>query len=107
MTSLLTDAVGAVVAQFGGSAADILAPKRGPARHAYLRAIAMYVYRCAEPAVEPTLTEVGRAFGRDRTTVRHALARVDTWRRESPTFRAQLTGAQQALAAQGYPGGVQ
>jgi chromosomal replication initiation ATPase DnaA len=67
----------------------------------------MYVYRKAEPVCVPCLTALGRTFGRDRTTVRHALSRVEVWKAKEPGFAKRLGDVQQRLAAEGYPGGVQ
>ncbi|MEO8651382.1 MAG: helix-turn-helix domain-containing protein [Hyphomicrobiaceae bacterium] len=49
-------------------------PTRGRSRVAFARQVAMYL---AHIAFGLTLTTVGRAFGRDRTTVSHACALVE------------------------------
>lgn len=49
-------------------------PTRGRSRVAFARQVAMYL---AHVAFGLTLTTVGRAFGRDRTTVSHACALVE------------------------------
>jgi chromosomal replication initiation ATPase DnaA len=49
-------------------------PTRGRSRVAFARQVAMYL---AHVSFGLTLTTVGRAFGRDRTTVAHACALVE------------------------------
>ena len=49
-------------------------PTRGRSRVAFARQVAMYL---AHITFGLTLTSVGRAFGRDRTTVSHACALVE------------------------------
>ncbi len=49
-------------------------PTRGRSRVAFARQVAMYL---AHVTFGLTLTDVGRAFGRDRTTVSHACALVE------------------------------
>lgn len=49
-------------------------PTRGRSRVAFARQVAMYL---AHISFGLTLTTVGRAFGRDRTTVAHACALVE------------------------------
>ena len=73
------------------------------------RAIAMYVYMKAEDIrvwEKPRWSEVGRAFNRDRTTVRHAFRRVHDWINNERNFALRLSQVQQRVAAIGYPGGV-
>lgn len=55
----------------------LLAPNRGNASVALARQIAMYL---AHVSCGLTLTEVGRQFGRDRTTVAHACEVVEELR---------------------------
>lgn len=57
---------------FGVSRYDIASPKRH-ARVAHPRQVAMHICRIMTPA---SLPEIGRHFGRDHTTVIHALAAV-------------------------------
>ena len=71
--------------EFGSRLSAILSPTRGLAPDARARAIAMAVYQCVSPRT-PNLSELGRVFERDRTTVRHALDRVDLWRGEAGDF---------------------
>lgn len=43
-----------------------------------------------------SLARVGAAFGRDRTSVAHALARVESWR-DDPRFDSALLQLEQAV----------
>lgn len=64
----------ATVAELGGELDDLLSTTRKHPEDAFRRAVAMYVYH--ELWGKDNLSETGRAFGRDRSTVRHALDRV-------------------------------
>lgn len=55
-------------------------PNRGEARLAFARQVAMYV---AHTGLGLSLTEIGRHFARDRTTVAHACRLVEE-RRDDP-----------------------
>lgn len=68
---------------------------RGPARAAFARQISMYL---AHVVCGLTLTEVGRVFGRDRTTVAHACGVVED-RRDDAAFDGRLTHLERAVAA--------
>ena len=61
-------------------------PTRGRSRVAFARQVAMYL---AHVTFGLTLTTVGRAFGRDRTTVSHACALVED-ARDNPQFDRTL-----------------
>jgi len=61
-------------------------PTRGRSRVAFARQVAMYL---AHVAFGLTLTTVGRAFRRDRTTVSHACALVED-ARDNPEFDRTL-----------------
>lgn len=61
-------------------------PTRGRSRVAFARQVAMYL---AHVTFGMTLTTVGRAFGRDRTTVSHACALVED-ARDDPEFDRTL-----------------
>jgi len=67
--------------------------RRGVSRTAFARQIAMYL---AHVVFGLTLTEVGAAFGRDRTTVRHACALVED-RRDQPGFELALAALEAGL----------
>ncbi|MBY0225394.1 MAG: chromosomal replication initiator DnaA [Hyphomicrobium sp.] len=62
---------------FGVLAEDFETVTRGRARIAFARQIAMYL---AHVACGQSLTDVGRIFARDRTTVAHACARIEDLR---------------------------
>jgi chromosomal replication initiation ATPase DnaA len=74
-------AIGAMVAAaLGLSASDITSDRRGAAEIAFARQVAMYL---AHTHLRMPLTEAGRLFHRDRTTVRHACRQVED-RRDDP-----------------------
>jgi hypothetical protein len=73
---LLTTVATEVAGEFGSKLSAILSPSRGHAEDARSRAIAMAAYRAVSPR-KLNFTELGKVFDRDRTTVRHALARFD------------------------------
>lgn len=74
---------------------ELSRPTRRQAPVAFGRQVAMYL---AHVALGLTLTEVGRLFGRDRTTAAHA-CRVVEDRRDDPAIDAQLTAIELAVAA--------
>lgn len=55
----------------------LLAGGRGPARHALARQLAMYL---SHVVLGHTLTDIGSAFGRDRSTASHACAKIEDMR---------------------------
>lgn len=67
--------------------------QRGKAPIAFARQVAMYL---AHIACGLSLTEVGRYFGRDRTTVAHACRLVEDWR-EDPDLDFSLDLMEGAL----------
>lgn len=78
-----TQPIGVAVAQvFGVDAAAIDAETRGRAEVALARQVAMYL---AHVACGISLTDVGRMFSRDRTTVAHACAVIED-RRDDQVF---------------------
>lgn len=85
----------AVVAAFGLDRASLRHPSRGEARTAFARQIAMYV---AHVGAGLTMTEVGRMFERDRTTVAHACRLVED-RRDDPRIGTIVDSVEAALAA--------
>lgn len=107
MSDLLGVILRAVTKEFGSQPASVMTPTRGLPADSRARAISMYVYHRAEPAARLTMTDVGRVFGRDRTTVRHAFDNVERWRQNDVGFRKRLGDIEQRIAAIGYPGGVQ
>ena len=72
----------AVARVFGIGVGDLLGPSRGLAPIALARQVAMYLARVVGGL---RLAEVGRAFGRDRSTVAYACVVVER-RRDDPTF---------------------
>ncbi|WP_404405559.1 helix-turn-helix domain-containing protein [Pelagibacterium halotolerans] len=70
--------VGRHVAEAHGvTLAELLTPNRSRAKVAAARQVAMYL---SHTLLSTTMTEVGRAFGRDRKTVSHACAAVEDMR---------------------------
>jgi chromosomal replication initiation ATPase DnaA len=67
----------AVPRVFMVASADLWSGTRGRPRAAFARQVAMYL---AHVACGLTLTEVGRVFARDRTTVAHACGLVEDLR---------------------------
>lgn len=86
---LLTTVATEVAGEFGSRLSAILSPTRGRPEDARARAIAMHVYNRVAPG-GLTFTDVGKAFSRDRTTVRHALTRVDGWQEVEDGFEDRL-----------------
>ncbi len=67
-------------------AGDLRRPTRGRAPIAFARQVAMYI---THVGLGLTMTAVGAAFGRDRTTVRHACRAIED-RRDDPAFDRTL-----------------
>jgi hypothetical protein len=65
---------------------------RGSARAALARQLAYYL---AVTTLGWSASEAGRICGRDRTSVRHALARIED-RRDCPAFDAMVTALEEA-----------
>jgi len=84
-----------VAMAFGLSLDELRAATRRRARVAFARQIAMYV---AHVGLGLSLTEVGRQFGRDRTTAAHA-CRVVEEKRENPKIDHVLGTVEKAVAA--------
>ncbi len=80
-------------AAFGVRPGEFRAASRGRAPAAFARQTAMYL---AHVTVGLSLAEVGRRFGRDRTTVAHACARVEDGR-EDPKLERILACLEAAL----------
>lgn len=79
---LRTNLESSVAHVFRVSSDDIRGPSRGRAHVAYARQVAMYL---AHVAWGMSLTDVGRLFDRDRTTVAHACEVVED-RRDDPAM---------------------
>ena len=84
-----------VAATFAISRPTLRARRRGPARTALARQTAMYL---AHVVLGLSLTEVGRAFDRDRTTAAHA-CRVIEARRDDPHLDRLLMRLERACIA--------
>ena len=82
-----------VSAATGIGIAELRATNRGEAREAFARQTAMYL---AHVGLGLSLSQVGSNFGRDRTTVAHACARVED-RRDDPKFERVLACLETAL----------
>ena len=82
-----------VSAALGISVAELRADKRGRAAAAFARQTAMYL---AHVHLGLSLSQVGRNFGRDRTTVAHACACVEDTR-DDPKFERVLLCLEAAL----------
>lgn len=83
----------AVAAAFMLPIAELRTPERRSARAAFARQAAMYL---GHVAFELTYTDVGRAFGRDRTTAAHACRIVED-RRTDPDLDRQLASLEHLL----------
>ena len=76
----------AVAAVFEVDVDDLRASTRRSTRTAFARQVAMYL---AHVVCGMTLTDTGRLFGRDRTTVAHACGVIED-RRDDPLFDRAL-----------------
>ncbi len=85
----------AVVQVFGVGRDDLRRLSRGRAKVALARQVAMYL---AHVACGLTLTDTGRLFGRDRTTVAHACGVIED-RRDDPLFDRALDLLEWAVPA--------
>ena len=63
---------------------------------AFPRQVAMYL---ARQLTHATLTEVGRAFDKDHTTVLHAVAKIQTLMREDPKLRKTVDTLSEGVTA--------
>lgn len=86
----------AASAASGVSFAEIAAKRRGKARVARARHLAIYLQHVVFSA---NFVACGRLFGRDRTSVRNACARIED-ARDEPLFDAAVTRLEHALRAQ-------
>lgn len=84
---------GLVASAFGIGGAALVAPRRGAAKIAVARQVAMYL---AHTKLHLSLTLAGAFFGRDRTTAAHACRRVEE-RRDDPGFDAILGCLERAV----------
>ena len=92
----LRTAIESAVAQvFGIRHAELFRATRGKAPVALARQVAMYL---AHVACGLSLTDTGRLFGRDRTTVAHACGVIED-RRDDPLFDRALDLLEWAVPA--------
>mgnify|MGYP000141507844 CR=1 FL=1 len=84
-----------VARAFGVAISDLSAQSRRSARIAFARQVAMYLTHIAG---QLTMTDVGRLFGRDRTTAAHACRCVED-RRDDPVFDMVLDALESAVRA--------
>lgn len=84
-----------VAAAFAVPIAEIRAATRCSPRAAFARQSAMYL---AHVVFGFTLTDIGHAFGRDRTTAAHACERVEN-RRDDPELDAMLESLEHACGS--------
>lgn len=89
---VIEEAVGQV---FGVDGGDLRRATRGRAKVARARQVAMYL---AHVACGMSLTDVGRTFARDRTTVSHACGVIEDGR-DDPTFDRVLELLEQVVRA--------
>lgn len=85
----------AVIQVFGVGHDDLRRLSRGKAKVALARQVAMYL---AHVACGLSLTDTGRLFGRDRTTVAHACGVIED-RRDDPLFDRALDLLEWAVPA--------
>ena len=74
-----------VAPTFAVAPALLWTPTRGSPRAALARQVAMYL---AHVGMGLSLSEVGRLFARDRSTVAHGCSVVEVWRDSAPFDRA-------------------
>jgi chromosomal replication initiation ATPase DnaA len=89
LNPLLTTVATEVAKEFGSRLSAILSPYRGQPDDSRSRHIAIAVYREVAPR-KMSLTDLGAVFDRDRTSVRHALERVELWRKKEPRFPSRF-----------------
>jgi hypothetical protein len=81
--------------------AEIAGATRGSARSALARQVAMYLCHVGGGL---SLSRVGEAFGRDRSTIAYACHLIED-KRDDPAFDAWIGGLEQALRAAPPPPG--
>jgi chromosomal replication initiation ATPase DnaA len=104
-TTARTDSFDAVLsivsAEFGTARRLLLHPNRCMKQAALVRQIAMYL---AHVVLGRTMSDVGMAFGRDRSTVAYACGKIEDLR-EDPAFDARLERLTIAIEARTERGG--
>ncbi|MCB2051443.1 MAG: hypothetical protein KDE63_08440 [Novosphingobium sp.] len=91
-----------VAGDFGVDVCALYAPNRGPAAVAFARQMAMYLVHvtCGR-----NQSDVGEAFGRDRTTVAHACMIIED-RRDDETFDQRFQAMEMRLLRMLRAGGT-
>jgi chromosomal replication initiation ATPase DnaA len=89
----------AVAEVTGIALTELCAHKRGDARTALARQMAMYLCHLA---FEMSLSRIGMSFGRDRTTVSHAIHRIEDLREDGELDRILLWLEAMLRRAGGY-----
>lgn len=82
--------------------AEVGGPDRGPARAALARHLAYYL---AVTTLGWTASDAGRVGGRDRSSVSHALGRIED-RRDCPHFDTMVATLEEAALAVSRLGGI-
>jgi chromosomal replication initiation ATPase DnaA len=85
----------ATAVAFAVPVGELIATSRRPPYVAFARQSAMYL---AHVAFGLTYSEIGQAFGRDRTTAAHACRLIEE-RRDDPSIDAMLATLESACAA--------
>lgn len=80
----------------GVTRAEILSRRRCSRQVVMARQLAMYLVHIL---LGRTYLEVGRLFGRDRTTVSHACARIEDLREDRSAFERDVAAIEAAMAA--------
>ncbi len=84
---------------YGVDENELQAETRGTSAAALARQVAMYL---AHVSFEMSISRVGVAFGRDRSTVAYACRQIED-RRDDPAFDAMLCAFEDALRATPLP----
>lgn len=91
--------VHAVASVFGAPVQELVAPVRSSRHIAFARQVAMYL---SHVACGFSMEQVGRLFGRDRTTVAHGCHVVED-RREDPRLDRSLVVLESVLRLRAQP----
>ena len=94
----MTDRImAAVTAEYGVTRTQLLGSTRGPRQVAWARQVAVHLCHRLQPQL--SWSELGRRFGRDRTTVRHAHALVADIRGQGDDLDEKLGRMESELSA--------
>lgn len=94
---------GAVARRFGVTERELMSPRRGQGV-ARCRQLAMFL---AYRSTSFSMPQIGRAFGRDHTTVLHAIRKIEALCAEDAGLRDTLKELQAEILAQLEPDYVQ